>query len=69
MFEIKYDSKKDLIEKAQVAKPTFSKRYVDNDFAGFESELDAEICYTYLNTKHKNINLHMKIKLKIIYLF
>ena len=25
MFEIKYDSKKDLIEKAQVAKPTFSK--------------------------------------------
>ena len=30
MFEIKYDSKKDLIEKAQVAKPTFHKRNVDN---------------------------------------
>ena len=41
--------------KAQVARPTFYKRYVDDIFAVFESELDAEIFHTYLNTKHKNI--------------
>ena len=46
---------KDSIEKAQVAKPTFYKRYVDDIFAVFESELDAETFHTYLNTKHKNI--------------
>ena len=46
---------KDWIEKAQVAKPTFYKRYVDDIFAVFESELDAETFHTYLNTKHKNI--------------
>ena len=46
---------KDWIEKAQVAKPTFCKRYVDDIFALFESELDAETFHTYLNTKHKNI--------------
>ena len=46
---------KDWIEKAQVAKPTFYKRYVDDIFAVFESELDAETFRTYLNTKHKNI--------------
>ena len=45
----------DWIEKAQVAKPTFYKRYVDDIFAVFEPELDAEIFNTYLNTKHKNI--------------
>ena len=45
----------DWIEKAQVAKPTFYKRYVDDIFAVFEPELDAEIFHTYLNTKHKNI--------------
>ena len=43
---------RDQIEKAQVAKPTFCKRYVDNIFAVFESELAAE---TYLNTKFKTI--------------
>ena len=46
---------KDWIEKAQVAKPTFYKRYVDDIFAVFESELDAETFHTYLNTKHKSI--------------
>ena len=46
---------KDWREKAQVVKPTFYKRYVDNIFVVFESELDAEIFHTYLNTKHKNI--------------
>ena len=46
---------KDWIEKAQVAKPTFHKRYVDNIFVMFESELDAETFHTYSNTKHENI--------------
>ena len=46
---------KDWLEKAQVAKPTFYKRYVDDIFAVFESELDAETFHKYLNTKHKNI--------------
>ena len=46
---------KDCIEKTHVAKPTFYKRYVDDIFAVFESELDAETFHTYLNTKHKNI--------------
>ena len=36
-------------------KPTFCKRYVDNIFAVFESELAAETFYTYLNTKYKTI--------------
>ena len=45
---------KNLIEKAQVAKLTFYKRCVDDIFAVFESELDAETFHTYLNTKHKN---------------
>ena len=46
---------KDLIEKAQVVKLAFYKRYVDKVFLMFESELDAETFYTYLNTEHKNI--------------
>ena len=46
---------KDWIEKAQVAKCTFYKRYVDDIFAVFESELDEETFYTYLNIKGKNI--------------
>ena len=60
---------KDWIEKAQVAKPTFYKRYVDDIFAVFKSELDAETFYTYLNTNTKTSNLRMKNKLKISYLF
>ena len=51
---------KDWIEKAQVAKPTFYKRYVDDIFAVFESELDPETFHTYLNTKHKNIKFTCK---------
>ena len=47
---------KDWVEKAQVAKTTFYKRYIDDIFAVFESELDAETFNTYLNNKHKNIN-------------
>ena len=46
---------KDWIEHAQVAKPTFYKRYIDDIFTVFESELDAETFHAYLNTKHKNI--------------
>ena len=46
---------KDWIGKAQVEKPTFYKRYVDDIFAVFVSELDAETFHTYLNTKYKNI--------------
>ena len=47
--------KKDWIEKAQVAKPIFYKRYVDDIFTVFESELDTKTFHTYLNTKHKSI--------------
>ena len=43
---------KDWIEKGQVAKPTFYKRYINDIFAMF----DADTFHTYLNTKHKNIN-------------
>ena len=46
---------KDWIEKALVAKPTFYKRYVDDIFAVFIFESDAETFHTYLNTKQKNI--------------
>ena len=46
---------KDWTEKAQVTKPAFYKRYVDNIFMVFESELDAETFHTSFNTKHKNI--------------
>ena len=47
---------KDWIEKAQVAKPTFYKRYVDDIFAMFESELDAETFHTYLNNQTRKTN-------------
>ena len=61
--------KKDWIENAQVVKPTFYKIYVDDIFGVFESESDAEKFHTNLNTKHKNIKLHMKNISKISYLF
>ena len=50
---------KNWIENAPVVKPTFCKRYVDDIFATFQSELelDAETFYTYLNTRNKNIKL------------
>ena len=44
----------DSIEKAQITKSTFYKRYVDHIFAVYESELDGETFHTYSNTKHKN---------------
>ena len=40
---------KDWIEKAQVAKPTFYKRYVDHIFAVFESELKNKLKISYLS--------------------
>ena len=36
-------------------KPIFYKRYVDDFFAVFESETDADAFYSYLNTRHENI--------------
>ena len=36
-------------------KPIFYKRYVDDIFAVFESESDADAFYSYLNTRHENI--------------
>ena len=54
----------DWIEKAQVVKPIFYKRHVDNVFAVFESELDAEIFHTYLNTTHKNIKFTYEKQIK-----
>ena len=45
----------DWIENAQVAKPTFYKKHVDDIFAVLESELDAETFCTCLNIKHKII--------------
>ena len=59
---------KDWIERAQVEKPAFYKIYVNDIFAVFESELDAETFHTYLNTNTKTSNLCMKNKLKINYL-
>ena len=41
------------IEQATNAKPIFSKRYVDDILAVFESESDADAFYSYLNTRHQ----------------
>ena len=43
------------IEQATNVKHVFYKRYVDNIFAVFGSESDADSCYSYLNTGHENI--------------
>ena len=43
------------IEQATNVKPTFYKKYVDDIFAVFESESDADAFYSYLNTRHENI--------------
>ena len=51
---------KDWIEKAQVAKPKFYKRYADDIFAVFESELEAETFRTSSNNKHKIIKFTWK---------
>ena len=49
------DWDRDWIVKTQVVKPIFYKRYANDIFAVFESELDTETFHTNLNTKHKNI--------------
>ena len=59
-----YDSKKDWIEMAQVAKPAFYERFVDNNFAVFGSKSDAETFYTYLNTEHKSIKFKYEKQIK-----
>ena len=61
---------KDWIEKAQVAKPTFYKRYVEDIFAVFQSDLDAETFHTYLSTKQKNIKFtyEKQIENKLLFL-
>ena len=43
------------IGQATNVKPIFCKRYMDNIFAVFESESDADVFYGYLNTRHENI--------------
>ena len=43
------------IEQATNVKPIFYKRYMDDIFAVFESESDADTFYSYLNTRHEKI--------------
>ena len=43
------------IKQATNVKTIFYKRYMDNIFAGFESESDGDAFYSYLNTRHENI--------------
>ena len=50
------------IEQATNAKPIFSKRYVDDILAVFESESDADAFYSYLNTRHENIKFTFENK-------
>ena len=45
------------IEQATNVKPRFYKRYVDDIFAVFESESDADAFYSYLNTRHENMKI------------
>ena len=45
------------IEQTTNVKPLIYKRYVDDIFAVFESESDADVFYGYLNTRHQNIKL------------
>ena len=47
--------KQNWIEQATNVKPIFYKRYVDDIFAVFESDSDADTFYSYLNTRHENI--------------
>ena len=53
-----------MIEEPQLAKVAFYKRYADDIFAVFESELDAGTFHTHLNTKHKNIKLKYEKKIE-----
>ena len=43
------------LEQATNVKPIFYKRYVDDIFAVFESDSDADAFYSYLNTRHENV--------------
>ena len=43
------------MEQATNVKPIFYKRYMDDIFAVFQSESDADACCNYLNTRHENI--------------
>ena len=48
------------IEQATNVKPIFYKRYVDDIFAVFEFESDADAFYSYLNTRHENIKFTLE---------
>ena len=43
------------IDQATNVKPVLYRRYLDDIFAAFESESDADKFYSYLNTRHENI--------------
>ena len=43
------------MEQATNVKPMFYKRFVDDIFAVIESESDANVFYSYLNTRHQNM--------------
>ena len=47
--------KRNWIEQATNVKPIFYKKYVDDIFALFESDSDADTFYSYLNTRYENI--------------
>ena len=44
------------IEQATNVKPIFYKRNVDDIFAVFESESNADAFYSYLNTRHESLS-------------
>ena len=54
-----------LTKDATIVKPIFYKKYVDDIFAVFKSESDADAFYSYLNARHKNIKfIFEKAKIK-----
>ena len=53
------------IEQATNVKSIFYKRYVDDIFAIFESESDADAFYSYFDTKHENIKITFEKNRKI----
>ena len=50
------------IEQAANVKPIFYKKYMDDIFAVFEFESDADAFYSYLNTRHENIKFTFENK-------
>ena len=50
------------MEQATNVKPMFYKRFVDDIFAVIESESDANVFYSYLNTRHQNIKFSFENK-------